>query len=37
VIDPLPPTADPEASTGWIEVRRGSGAWVQQVRVRVVP
>ena len=37
VIDPFPPTADPQASTGWIEVRRGSGAWVQQVRVRVVP
>lgn len=37
VIDPLPPTADPQATTGWIEVRRGLGEWVQQVPVRVVP
>ena len=37
VIDPLPPTANPQAPTGWIEVRRGLGEWVQQVPVRVVP
>ena len=37
VIDPLPPTANPQARTGWIEVRRGPGEWVQQVPVRVVP
>lgn len=37
VIDPLPPPANPQAPTGWIEVRRGRGEWVQQVPVRVVP
>jgi FtsP/CotA-like multicopper oxidase with cupredoxin domain len=37
VIDPLPSTASPQAPTGWIEVRRGLGEWVQQVPVRVVP
>jgi FtsP/CotA-like multicopper oxidase with cupredoxin domain len=37
VIDPMPPTADPQAPTGWIEVRRGLGEWLQQVPVRVVP
>jgi FtsP/CotA-like multicopper oxidase with cupredoxin domain len=37
IIDPLPPTVRPQEPTGWIEVRRGVGEWVQQVPVRVVP
>ena len=37
VIAPLPPTVSPQAFTGWIEVRRGLGEWIQQVPVRVVP
>jgi FtsP/CotA-like multicopper oxidase with cupredoxin domain len=37
IVDPPPPVANPFAATAWLDVKRGGGEWVQQVRVRVAP
>ena len=37
VVDPPPPAANPLAAPAWLDLKRGGGEWVQQVRVRVAP
>ena len=37
VVDPPSPPANPLAAAAWLDVKRGGGEWVQQVRVRVAP
>ena len=37
IVDPLPPVPNPLAAAAWLDLKRGGGEWVQQVRVRVAP
>jgi len=37
LIDPPPPRPNPLAAPAWLDVKRGGGEWVQQVRVGVEP
>jgi FtsP/CotA-like multicopper oxidase with cupredoxin domain len=37
VVDPPPAPANPFAAAAWLDLKRGGGEWVQQIRVKVAP